>query len=136
MAESLMDFFNRTAGHEMPGFSDEPWYNSEGDCILYHWRQDEFRGEWIDDKLTLYRAIDSGEAVGCQIKGVRALLQKLGDFAISIHEKDGLPLALFILVSHTSGEPADRSAERGNTYRYLLEQVGKRKVELNVAVFA
>ena len=132
MAETIGEFFDRITGDNETQFSGEPAYNPYGDCIHYHWRQDEFYGDRIDDKLTVYRSIASGDAVGCQIKGVTALIAKLGDFGISLKEQDGTPLAMFLFASqattHSSGE--SNAADREKMYQYLLEQVGKAKVEL------
>jgi len=131
MAETIGEFFDRvTAGADTQPVL-EPSYNPHGDCIHYHWRTDEFFADRIDDKLTVYRSNSSGEAVGCQIKGISALLKKLGDFGISLNEQDGTPLAIFIFASQVAAESTEnQAADREKMYKYVLEQVGKAKVEL------
>jgi len=129
--EALSEFFDRVTDNAVPEFRGEPWYNRYGDCIHYHWREDEFCRVWVDDKLTVYRAIESGDAVGCEIKGVSALLKKLGDFGISINEQDGTPMVLFLFASQ---QTAKASAENDGTYRYLIEQVAKKRVEVGEAM--
>jgi hypothetical protein len=81
--------------------------------------------------LTVYRAHETHSAVGCQIKGISALLKKLGEFGISINEQDGTPLAMFLFAYHATVTTSDADLEeREKTYRYLLEQVGKQRVEV------
>ena len=134
MAETISEFFDRVAGSARGGFTPDPSYNPYGDCIHYHWRGDEFYADRIDDKLTVYRSTASGEAVGCQIKGISALVQLLGGFGISLNEQDGTPLAMFLFASQAASDsPVDAAAEREKVYRYVLEQAGKAKVELEPA---
>jgi hypothetical protein len=134
MAKTINEFFERLSGGNLPQFLAEPRYSGNGDCIYYHWRPDEFYRDRIDDKLTVYRAINGGEAVGCQIKGVAALQKKLGDFGISVNQQDGIPLAIFLFVSQTVADSTETdAAKRGEMYKYILEQVGKQKVELALA---
>lgn len=130
MAQSIADFFSRHASESAPGFRAEPWYNRYGDTIHYHWREDEFYAYRVDDKLTVYRSISGNEAVGCEIKGVTALRQKLGGFGVELNEHDGTPLALFLFISAVDGEPSTDLVARQQTYQYLLEQVGKQRVGL------
>lgn len=132
MAETLGDFFDRVIADGEPEFRAEPWYNRQGDCFIYHWCADEFYREFIDDKVTIYRSVKTNEAVGCQIKGVSALVKKLGGFGISLsNAADGAPLALFVLVSQNAASGSRLDAEkRANTYRYLVEQVAQTKVEI------
>jgi len=55
-----------------------PWYNAEGDCILFQSEECACIGERVDDILTILRSAEHGRAVGFQIKGVRALCESLG----------------------------------------------------------
>src|SRR5687767_11917591 len=99
MARSIAEFFDENAPNSGPTFCAVPWYNHYGDSIHFHWQSDEFYRDRIDDKITVYRAIASGDAVGCEIKGVTALRKKLGDFGISVNEQAGSPLAVFLFAS-------------------------------------
>jgi hypothetical protein len=129
MAENLADFLTELGGS--PQFRAEPYYSGNGDCIIYHWRADESYRDRIDDKLTVYRSIATNEAVGCQIKGIRAIKGKLGDFGIALNETDGTPLAIFLVISQVVADLPEKDLEaRCQMYKYLLEQVGKTKVEL------
>lgn len=134
MAETLGEFFDRVTDGARDDVTGEPAYNPYGDCIHYHWRNDEFYADRIDDKLTVYRSVATDDAVGCQIKGVSALQKKLGDFGIALNQQDGTPLAIFLFVSHVAAESsAEHAADREKMYKYVLEQVGNAKVELEHA---
>lgn len=131
MAETIFEFFDRVTDRAEAKPSTEPSYNRYGDCIHYHWRQDEFYAERVDDKLTVYRAIATEDPVGCQIKGVSALVKMLGTFGISVKGQDGTPMAIFIFASRAAADSVEQSSlEREKMYRYVLEQAGKAKVEL------
>lgn len=131
MAETIVDFFDQIKAEKTPS-SPEPSYNPYGDCVHYHWRQDEFYADRIDSKLTVYRSIASNEAVGCQIKGITALIARLGDFGIAINEQDGTPLAMFLFASQAAAESpsGEKAADYQKIYKYLLEQAGKVRVEI------
>ena len=133
MAETLENFFDRVTRDIPPRFSASPWYNGAGDCIHYHWRQDEYYADWVDDKITVYRSIKTNEAVGLQIKGIVALIQKLGDFGVSINEQTDVPLAMFLFASRAASSTDDEKmiVAREKIYSYLLEQVGKVRVQPN-----
>ena len=135
MAETIFEFFDRIAGEDKVGFAPEASYNPYGDCIHYHWRGDEFYADRVDDKLTVYRSIASNDAVGCQIKGVSSLIEMLGSFGISLKSQDGTPLAMFIFASQAAADSFEEgsAAARDRVYRYILEQAGKAKVELEPA---
>jgi hypothetical protein len=49
------------------GISPEPWYNPDGDCIIYQVVDDATVAQRIDEVLTIYRSFESGKAIGFQI---------------------------------------------------------------------
>jgi len=131
MAQTLESFVNDVIGEAPLKASGVPWYNPAGDCIHYHWRDDEFYRDWMDDKLTVYRSHKNDEAVGCEIKGIHALLDKMGDFGISVNHKTGVPLAIFLFISHVAAAPSDEKIiAREKIYRYIMGMVGKETVNL------
>ncbi|HEX4124054.1 MAG TPA: hypothetical protein VHY37_04945 [Tepidisphaeraceae bacterium] len=131
MDKTVSEFFDEVGGGAGPAFRAEPWYNRDGDCIHYHWRSDEFYGDRIDDKLTLYRSVETNDVVGCQIKGISALLKKFGDFGIAV--SDGVtPLATFFSYSHLTAQSGRYDPDkRRQLYLYLVEHYGKVPVEVS-----
>jgi hypothetical protein len=77
---SLADFVNT---NPRPTFQPKPFYSSEGDTLTFYFKDEAAHRERVDDLLTIYRS-EHEEMVGCQIKGVRAILKQLGDFGVQI----------------------------------------------------
>lgn len=59
-------------------FVAEPWYNPDGDCIVYQMANEAVVADRIDAILTIYRSVETKRAIGYQIKGVAALARKFG----------------------------------------------------------
>lgn len=60
----------KIAGAPIGRFRGEPWYDPSGDCLTWHFRNEESYGERIDSRLTLYKSFDTDEIVGFQVRGV------------------------------------------------------------------
>jgi hypothetical protein len=56
----------------------EPWYNPDGDCIIYQVSDDAVVADRIDEVLTIYRSALDDRPIGYQIKGVLALAKMFG----------------------------------------------------------
>jgi hypothetical protein len=79
-------------------FHPEPYYSRIGDFLEYHFRNDDFYAERLDDILTVYRAMQDGDFVGFKLKSVRHLLQTLGDLGLEVKDNDGnLMLSMLIM---------------------------------------
>jgi|ERR1035438_3157697 hypothetical protein len=65
----------------------EPWYNADGDCIVYQMIDEAVVAERVDEVLTIYRSAISGKSIGYQIKGVGALATKFGWEGIIVASK-------------------------------------------------
>ena len=74
MAEHFLRDHVSGASREAP----TPWYNPEGDCIIYQASDEAVIAERVDDLLTIYRSFNTGKAIGYQIKGVMAIIQIFG----------------------------------------------------------
>jgi hypothetical protein len=122
MAKELAEFV--AMSKEKPRFLPKPWYNEAGDCVQYYFKNTESYRERVDDKLTLYRAIPTGEIVGCQIKGIRAMLGRLG-------ANDALPFAALMVMAHFDGEASSyEPKKRRKVYDALLTKTEGSKVLL------
>src|SRR5271168_62321 len=56
----------------------EPWYNPDGDCIIYQMVDEAAVAERIDEILTIYRSAITEKPIGYQIKDVRAIATRAG----------------------------------------------------------
>lgn len=106
------------------------WYNRAGDCLEFHFTEQAYYAERVDGVLTVYRSQDDDALVGCQVKGISALIAKFGDFGLQI-KTDELRLALLFCVSHIVGEDSYYEAPRRHKlYNDLLSRFGKTTVNV------
>ncbi|MCX7425270.1 MAG: hypothetical protein NTW96_06550 [Planctomycetia bacterium] len=61
-----------------PTFRPEPWYNPVGDCLVYKMANEASVADRVDDLLTIYRSAEDNRPIGFQIKGIAAMIRKLG----------------------------------------------------------
>lgn len=71
-----------------PTFRAEPWYNPDGDCLIYQIADEAFVAERVDDLLTVYRSMFNRRTIGFQIKGVRAILNKFGYDGLAVRSEE------------------------------------------------
>ncbi len=76
-------FLADTIGSE-PTFSAEPWYNQDGDCLVYKMANEATIADRIDELLTIYRSAQDNRPIGFQIKGIAAIIGKLGLVGLAI----------------------------------------------------
>ena len=69
-------------------FRSEPWYNSDGDCIIYQTADEAVVADRIDEFLTVYRSAQDNRPIGFQIKGVQAIINKFGLEALAVSVED------------------------------------------------
>ncbi len=122
--ETLIEFLKANK----PGaFRPEPDYSAEGDSLTFFFEDHEYYGERIDSFLTAYRAVDSDDLVGCQIKGLPKALELLGDFGIAI--SDGNVLLTMVFMALMAQTPEREAVE---CYRELGRLAARSKPEIRV----
>jgi hypothetical protein len=115
-------------------FTPHAYYDSDGDCIEFLARPDNFYAERIDDLITVYRSEETGEVIGSLLKGVttlcRKLLQQLPGFNIEIqHEKVKLA---HIFLANLWASAAQREESAVVTYQKLIDVAGRTGVEVEL----
>ena len=85
MEDHFLKDFVTDATREKPG---TPWYSRTGDCIIYQVADEAVVAERIDEVLTIYRSAIDNRPIGCQIKGVGAILKKFGLAGIGVELAD------------------------------------------------
>jgi len=90
--------------------SPRPWYNPEGDCVVCQLETNTaIVAERVDELLTIYRSVETNDAVGFQIKGVHAIAAKFGWDAIAIEaqatgaEIKSVSIAALVLAAYEGG---------------------------------
>ncbi|MFN2507196.1 MAG: hypothetical protein ABR589_00290 [Chthoniobacterales bacterium] len=79
--ESLTDFVRSKKAKK---FEPKPYYSQNGDALIFYFKDEPSYAERVDDFLTVYKATQSDEIVGCELKGVRHILQRMGNFGVLI----------------------------------------------------
>jgi hypothetical protein len=85
-------------------FKSEPRYVADGDYVTHFFSDELCYAERIDDLLTIYLSEDTGDLIGCKIKGVTQLVKKVHAFI----ELDDGELQMGYLFLSAAG-PADVS---------------------------
>ncbi len=67
-----------------PTFSEEPWYNQDGDCLVYKMANEASVADRIDELLTIDRSAVDNRPIGFQIKGISAIIAKFRFAGLSI----------------------------------------------------
>lgn len=70
-----------------PGFSADPWYNPEGDCIVCLIDDEAEVADRIDGVLTIYRSATDNRPIGFQIKCVSTLLRTFGADSLAVRSE-------------------------------------------------
>jgi len=60
--------------NEYKGFNSEPRYFAQGDYLTYFVSEERCYSVRVNDVLTIYTGIESGQVVGCKLKGFRRSL--------------------------------------------------------------
>src|SRR5205807_8866713 len=105
MAKDLMKYLETAK----PGaFRPRPYYGPEEDSLTFYFDKAESYGKRVDALLTLFLSVKTDELVGCQVKGVRKNLKRLGHFGIAVkHGKVRLDL-FFHLLAFLAEKPQQR----------------------------
>lgn len=92
-----------------PTFRAEPWYNPDGDCIIYKMADEAVVAERVDELLTVYNSAVDDRPIGFQIKGVHAIVSKFGLDGLAVASEanaDGvksISIALLLLAAYEEG---------------------------------
>lgn len=121
MAENLMDYLK---GKEPKGFESRPVYSRDGDTLSYYFRNDEAYSERVDDLLTVYKSIATDELVGCKVKGITRLLDRLKSFGLVV-EPEGEDVRLNLLFFSAA-------FERPATVHRYYEELGRFTKDVSV----
>jgi hypothetical protein len=123
MAKDLMKFLETA---KPKGFEPRPYFGPDEDSLTFNFDDAESYGKRVDQLLTLVLSVKNDELVGCQVKGVRKNLKRLGNFGIAIkHGKVRLDL-FFHLLAFLAEKPQQRAR-----YLDLSKRTKNVEVEFN-----
>lgn len=129
----LKDFVSGLSGQGGP---PKPWYNPDGDCIIYQTTDEAIVADRIDESLTIYRSAESEKAIGFQIKGVAAIVKRFGWEGIRVewcedddHEVTSVSTYALLLAAYDGGP---RTIGRRRGYADALQSAANHpRVQLN-----
>jgi hypothetical protein len=105
MAKDLMQYLETAKPR---AYKLRPYYGPEEDSLTFYFDKAESYGKRVDELLTLFFSVKKNELVGCQVKGVRRNLKRLGNFGVAIkHGRVRLDL-FFHLLAFLAEEPQQR----------------------------
>jgi hypothetical protein len=122
MANELTEYLK---AHPAQGFKSRPQYFADGDYVSYFLTDERCYARRIDSLLTLYHSLDTDEIVGCKIKGVRRLLQKLDQFGVMIQDDDGAVLGLLFLAAQAETD----DPKQKDVYEKIGQRIGQTRIE-------
>ena len=111
-----------------PTFKAEPWYNPDGDCVVYKMANEAAVADRIDELLTIYRSAANNRAIGFQIKGVAEIIRKFGFAGLAVSaEADvegvkSVSVAALLLAAYEEGP---RTMSRRKAYASAMCPVEK-----------
>lgn len=116
-------------------FLAEPWYNRYGDCIVFQLGDEAFVAERIDELLTIYHSVVDMRCIGYQVKGVAAIIRKLGIEGLRVcSEADNngvtrVSIAALLLAAYEDGP---RTLKRRMAYATVMDcPVERRSIPAN-----
>ena len=107
-----------------PEFHPEPWYNRHGDCIIYQIADEAVVAERVDELLTVYNSAVDNRPIGFQIKGVQAIINKLGLDGLGVQseaddqEVKSISIAVLLLAAYEQGP---RTLSRRKAYAAAMQ---------------
>lgn len=116
----LADFVSGTSR-----FVSEPWYNPDGDCIIYKTVDEAVVADRIDGVLTVFRSAIDNRPIGYKIKDVRAIIKQFGldGLLVQCRQTGGkiimaISVATVLLAAYEKGP---QTIERRRVYSGVLE---------------
>ena len=109
-------------------FRPYAYYGPEEDALMFYFRNAPEFARRINERVTIYLAMDDNELVGCQIKGVGRVLRELGELDITIrHGTIKLHLVLLAIMDCMLERPDTR-----DIYRQLYRRASEADLDLEV----
>jgi len=100
-------------------------YIPEADSIEFFFEPDQAYAERVDNVLTVYMTMDGDHIVGCEIKGIKHLLDVMGNFGLKIKEQH-ISLSFFFAASILNAKP-----DKIRTYQKLAKEAEDTEAAVN-----
>jgi hypothetical protein len=109
-------------------FTPCAYYGAEEDALIFYFRPGRDYAKRLNKLVTLYISLDDEELIGCQIKGVRSVLDELGNFNIEVsHRRIKLNILFLAYAGTVMDDPDARIA-----YQTLARAASESNLEIEV----
>lgn len=123
------NFLGETAGKT---FRPCAHYDPDSDCVTFYFSNEPDYAKRLNSRVTIYLSDESDELVGCRVKGVRAVLEDIGSFDVSIsHGKVKLTILFVAFHAVFGSDPESR-----NVYRKIGQAASESDLELELPEYA
>lgn len=109
---------------ESEGFKPTVYCGEEEDALFFYFKNDPDYRKRINNRITLYISQETEEIVGCQIKGIRSILEDLPYFIAAEHKR----FRLSVVFAAFLGTVEDDDSRRA--YRELGRAASEADLEL------
>ena len=106
------DAYFQSLKSEVADFTPRPYYEPEGDSLIFYARNEQSYAKRINSLLTLFLSSQDNSPVGCEVKGVQRMLRIAGDVGVLVHDRK-LKLGFFLAFALVPppDDPADEQYE-------------------------
>jgi hypothetical protein len=109
-------------------FSPCAYYGDEEDALIFYFRPGRDYARRLNSVVTLYISLDDDELIGCQIKGIRSVVEDLGSFNIEVsHGRVSLSVLIMAYAATMIGDADARIA-----YRQIAQAASDAKLEVEL----
>lgn len=116
-------------------FRPEPWYNVDGDCVVFQIANEAIVADRIDEFLTVYRSAIDDRPIGFQIKGVRAIIKRFGLDGLAVYaqgSKDQITAISIAVILFAAYEQGPLTLRRRGAYAATTALSSERAPEIPV----
>ena len=117
----LIEFMANVRPAQASQFKPCFYYGADEDALMFYFRSAPDYARRLNSRVTAYFSIDGDELVGCQIKGVRHVLNEIGTHDIEIRDNKTKLKLIFIAFLGTFADDPDSL----KVYQEVRDAAGK-----------
>lgn len=72
--DEFIEEIKKTQAYKDLPDKSEPWYNKDGDCIMYIWSNEDTIGDWLNERITVFRSPRERSIIGFAVYGISAIM--------------------------------------------------------------
>ena len=104
------DFINSFNKGLTGDFVPRPFYEPDGDSLIFYARDEQSYAKRLNPLLTLFLSSNDNSLVGCEVKGVQHMLKVAGDFGFLVQDTN-IKMRILLAIALVT-PPEDPSLDR------------------------